>query len=512
MVAKVEASVARRYHEQTKHSPESVRRDQHFLDWDNQPRPSKLYRGLDEVALPPVEARKGPAALEVLEGTERAVESLTLESLSRVLFYTAGVTKRLRHARGEMAFRAAACTGALYHVELYVATGELSGLDAGLYHYGPTQQVLSLLRLGDWRAHLAEAAGDEPHVAGAEAVLVLTTTFWRNAWKYQGRAYRHAFWDSGTMLANLFAEAGSLELAHHLVVGFADPPVNTLLDVDPTKEATVALIAIGEGRTEAPPVPSAPEPLVYATEPLSPSEVDYPLIREMHEASSLANGVEARLWRERAATSSSGTRESGASLVPLESDARDSDSIEQVIRRRGSSRRFERTPIEREALATMLHAGMRRVPADALPPETTFCDAYVIVNAVKGLSSGAYVYHPESKSLELLREGDLRSHARFLDLEQDLAGDAAVNVYLLVDLESVLERWGNRGYRVAQIEGGILGGRMYLAAYALGLGASGLTFYDDAVTSFFSPHADGKAVMFLTAIGVPMKRRVLFQS
>ena len=50
---------------------------------------------------------------------------------------------------------------------------------------------------------------------------------------------------------------------------------------------------------------------------------------------------------------------------------------------------------------------------------------YVIVNAVKDLSSGAYVYHPESKSLELLREGDLRSHARFLDLEQNLAGDAA---------------------------------------------------------------------------------------
>lgn len=510
-MANDEAEVARRYHEQTKHSPESVRRDQHFLDWDNQPRPSKLYRGLDEVALPSVEARRGPAALDVLEGTEGAVESLTLESLSCVLFYTAGVTKRLRHARGEMAFRAAACTGALYHVELYVATGELSGLDAGLYHYGPTRQVLSLLRLGDWRAHLAEAAGGEPHVAGAEAVLVLTTTFWRNAWKYQARAYRHAFWDSGTMLANLFAEAGSLELAHHLVVGFADPSVNALLDLDPTKEATVALVAIGENRTAALPVPSAPEPLGYATEPLSPSEVDYPLIREMHEASSLAKGVEARLWRERGTSSSRDITESGVPLVSLELDARASDSLEQVIRRRGSSRRFERAPIAKEALAAILHATFQRVPADELALETTLCDAYVIVNAVKDLSSGAYVYHPESKSLELLREGDLRSHARFLDLEQDLAGDAAVNVYLLVDLEAVLLRWGNRGYRVAQIEGGILGGRTYLAAYALGLGASGLTFYDDAVTSFFSPHADGKAVMFLTAIGVPMKRKVLFQ-
>jgi hypothetical protein len=48
---------------------------------------------------------------------------------------------------------------------------------------------------------------------------------------------------------------------------------------------------------------------------------------------------------------------------------------------------------------------------------------------------------------------------------------------------------------------GLLGGRMYLAAYALGLGASGLTFYDDDVVRFFSPDADGKDAIFATALG-----------
>ena len=52
----------------------------------------------------------------------------------------------------------------------------------------------------------------------------------------------------------------------------------------------------------------------------------------------------------------------------------------------------------------------------------------------------------------------------------------------------------------------VIDGRIYLASYALGLGASGLTFFDDAVTEFFSPHAAGKAVMFLAAVGVPGKR------
>jgi nitroreductase len=65
---------------------------------------------------------------------------------------------------------------------------------------------------------------------------------------------------------------------------------------------------------------------------------------------------------------------------------------------------------------------------------------------------------------------------------------------------------GNRGYRAAQLEGGIIGGRVYLGAYALGLGATGLTFFDDDVTRFFSPHATGKSVMFLNAVGRPSRR------
>ena len=54
---------------------------------------------------------------------------------------------------------------------------------------------------------------------------------------------------------------------------------------------------------------------------------------------------------------------------------------------------------------------------------------------------------------------------------------------------------------MAQLEAAIAGGRTYLAAYALGLGATGLTFFDDDVTAFFSPHAAGKSVMFHMAVG-----------
>ena len=66
---------------------------------------------------------------------------------------------------------------------------------------------------------------------------------------------------------------------------------------------------------------------------------------------------------------------------------------------------------------------------------------------------------------------------------------------------------GNRGYRAVQLEAGAIGGKMYLAAYAQRLGATGLTFFDDDVINFFSPHAKGKSAIFLLAIGKPLKRK-----
>jgi hypothetical protein len=81
------------------------------------------------------------------------------------------------------------------------------------------------------------------------------------------------------------------------------------------------------------------------------------------------------------------------------------------------------------------------------------------------------------------------------------------------DLESVLEAYGNRGYRAAQLEGGIILGKMNLVAFALEIGATGITFYDDAVTEFFSPHASGKSNILSVVLGVPgYGRRPRFQT
>ena len=59
---------------------------------------------------------------------------------------------------------------------------------------------------------------------------------------------------------------------------------------------------------------------------------------------------------------------------------------------------------------------------------------------------------------------------------------------------------------IAQLEAGIVAGKIYLGAYGYGYGATGLTFYDDEVTSFFSPHAAGKSCMLVVAVGESTSR------
>ncbi|MEE9286280.1 MAG: SagB/ThcOx family dehydrogenase [Dehalococcoidia bacterium] len=456
---------------------------------------------------------EGVPAFEAIAGaggpiTDQRIPDL--KDLARLFFFSAGITKKRSHPGGEILFRAAACTGALYHIELYLVCGDLPGLEAGVYHVGMHDFALRRLRSGDHRGTMARAAAGEEATAASPAVLVLTTTFWRNAWKYQARAYRHAFWDSGTVLANLLAVAHSSLIPARLVLGFADEPVNRLLSLDTDREVAVAVVPCGRGPSPPDADPPAP-PLELATAPLSKTEVDYPAIREMHAASSLVTQEEVATWRGAAPTAESPP--ATGRLTPLEPNglAAGGGSVEQVILRRGSSRRFARDSITLVQLANALDASTRGIDADFLDPSGhPLNDLYLIVNAVEGLSPGAYLYHPAwpaAGALELLMEGDFRDVSGHLGLEQELPADAAVNVFFLADLRRVLDRYGNRGYRAAEIEAGIVGGKLYLAAYAQGFGATGLTFFDDEVTDFFSPHAEGKSVMFLMALGRSFQRR-----
>jgi SagB-type dehydrogenase family enzyme len=487
----------REYHERTKHSPASVRTSAYALDWDNQPIPFKVYPDLDPIALPMDLPGSQHLALEAIAGiTVRPPCTLDVGRLAHVLYFSAGVLRRRPYPGGEVFYRAAACTGALYHVDAYVVCGDIDGLAAGVHHFGPHDFALRTLRTGDHRTSLVAATGDEPHAADAPVLLVLTSTFWRNAWKYRTRTYRHCFWDAGTLLANLLAVTAALGVPAHVVTGFVDDEVVRLLDIDQTREAPLAVLALGTGGPPAPPA-SALHPLGLAILPLSREEIDYPLIREAHAVSSLATATAVRAWRTAGAEPArTSDVEADVALEPLPATAVP-EPIEAVIARRGSTRRFPREAIPLDRLATILHLSTRPARLDVAAP----VELHVIVNAVDGIAPGAYRCGPDGRTLECLRAGNFRDTAGHLDLGQELAADAAANLYWLADLDSVLARLGDRGYRAVQLAAAISGGRAYLAAYALGLGATGLTFFDDDVTRFLAPSAPGMGVMFLVAIG-----------
>ena len=502
------------YHNATRHSYASIRNHQHFLDFANQPIPFKIYPTLEPSRLPSEVRQTGVAALSAISTIipEQTNATPDLAAIAHLLYLSAGITRHRSYPGGEIYFRAAACTGALYEVELYLVCGDLAGLPSGVYHFAPAEFGLRTLRAGDYRKVLIEATADEPAIAHAPLTMVCTATYWRNAWKYQERTYRHFGWDNGTLLANLLAVATALGLPAKVVCGFVDARVNGLLDVDTQREIAFSLVALGHSAElawqTAPPVATEVSPLGLETVPLSRHEIDYPLMREMHAASSLHSPEEVAAWRARAPLLSPAARylppPTGpvVQLAPLSEAEAPRDPIEQVILRRGSSRKFAQTPISLAQLSTLLDRATRGVPADFLDPMGSQLNhLYVIAHAVEDLEAGAYVFQRDRGLLECLKKGDFRASAGYLGLEQQLPADAAVDIFFLADLRLLFEHFGNRGYRAVQLEAGIIGGKLYLAAYAQRLGATGLTFYDDDVIQFFSPHAEGKSAIFLVAVG-----------
>jgi len=395
--------------------------------------------------------------------------------------------------------RAASATGGLYPIEFYVITRDIPGLSSGVYHFNPLDFALVKLREGDYTPELANAT------AGATTSfplnIALTSLAWRNAWKYEARSYRHWFWDGGVIAANLLAICSAENIDSKLLMGFLDSEVDQILGLDKEQEATVAIAAIGQGAKNPAGSPPAKTRADIATEPRSSSQVDYPIIWETNKASEFHDRAEVDTWRHSIA---SGTARAGSGpKFRLPTPIENSPSLTEVILRRGSTRRFAQGPISLEALSTIIDASTTSIPVDFLSSNNSLIEFYFIANDVQGLPQGAYYFDRGTSTLEQLKAARLRYVSGYLCLEQLLFSDASVVFFFMTNLREDLGKLGDRGYRAAQFEAGIRAGKIYLSAYAQGIGASGSTFFDDAVTEFFSPHAEGLSTMIAVGVGVP---------
>lgn len=457
--------VAREYHRATMHDPSGLRpedprlvRGYRPLQWDRKPPQFKTYPGLEGLPL--------PDDVSHTSGSE-----LGMGLLSRLLFLSAGVVRTADLGGEALFFRAAGSAGNLSPIEVYLVTGDLPELEAGVYHYEPVEHALVRLR---------------PAPSNTPPALVLTGVPWRTAWKYRERGFRHLYWDAGTMLAHTLALAEEAELAVSVELGFVDDHVTALVGADGVHEFALAVVALSGSV-------ALPEPEEVPAGHLADDPLEFPLVTLAQRAGDLAADEDVEGWR-RAVRSLPGERASfddGPSL---------NRPLDEVIRRRGSCRQFDPGRIApAEVLGDAMAWATRAVPGDFVADGATLLEHYLTVHAVEGVDPGAYRWR--GGELELLRAGEVRDAAGHLCLDQALGASGAYTAFHSARLEDVLGALGSRGYRAAQLEAGIVEGRLHLFAYDRGFGATGLTFYDREVARFFACEA---VPMLVTAVGAPL--------
>jgi SagB-type dehydrogenase family enzyme len=219
-----EIQIAWDYHNGTRHPNGIFLMRPHSFDSSQRPCPYKVYKDVKSIPLP-ADKHATLSALrsisEFVEKDESGNDAIPdLQNLGRILYFSGGITKTVNFAGlGEFDFRAASCTGALYHIEMYLVCRDIVGLEAGVYHFDPKGMKLNQLRKGDYRDVLVNATANNSSVKHAPLILAYTDIITKNSVKYRTREYRHAFWDCGTIISNTLAMCNSHKLKTNVILG-----------------------------------------------------------------------------------------------------------------------------------------------------------------------------------------------------------------------------------------------------------------------------------------------------
>ncbi len=169
-------------------------------------------------------------------------EALNLNEVSQLLFSAQGITATYYGHR----LRTAPSAGALYPFEIYLIANRVEKLKSGIYHYLVDEHGLEMVKEGDIREKIRNAAlGQEP-VAEAGAVFILTAVFERTTRKYGERGYRYIHIEAGHIGQNILLQATSLGLSAVPIGAFSDEQIDRLLGIETKKQSTIYLIPVGK--------------------------------------------------------------------------------------------------------------------------------------------------------------------------------------------------------------------------------------------------------------------------
>jgi SagB-type dehydrogenase family enzyme len=416
------------------------------------PPDTKAYpSSLPTIALPRDWTVPPLVATEVLGGMSTAATRVALEGLGRLLHLSAGVV-RFRHRKppftGVWRFRPAASAGGRFPLEIYVAAHGVHGLEDGVYWYDPM-------------AHALVRIAPPPLGDDLATTVIVTGVAWRTTWRYAERGFRHVYWDAGSMLGQLLALADSAGWEARLYTRFPDARLAALVGADGVQEFPIALVTLGDGN---PALHPGGEP---AQGSIGDHPTEFPLVTLVQQA---GNGnVLNDPWPPAPAAA--------RSLPP-------SDDLDTVALRRGSTRHLDpEATTPRPTFETIVGLGVRgtRIPH------------FIAVHNVEGLERGLYRWPDLDRPI---RAGDLRQELLLVCWDQNLGRDATFVSIAGIDLAGI----DDRGYREAQLAAGIASGRLHLTAYALGHGASGMTFLDDECEALLGSELSG---LLITCVGIP---------
>jgi SagB-type dehydrogenase family enzyme len=504
-------SIAQYYHERTKYDPETIAAKNQGLDWNRQPVPFKEYKFGTTFDLKPY-------LKEELEAFADEPALLWWRRLSRLLFCSYGLTARVPTMMGNPIYlRAAPSAGGLYPAEVYVVSRGTPLLGAGLYNYQPQSHSLIQFWESEVWQDLQAACFWHPVLESTQLAVVTTAVFYRSAWRYQDRAYRRIFLDTGHLLGNIELACALNDYRPHLIGGFVDEAVNQLLYLDPEQEGTIAVIPLADLLDVKQNLPLGRTALPSATQTDYPSIPDGELLRYCHQATQIESGTTSEgnlseVTQEKSLEDKYNfpfCLKVSTAMTPVDWGA-NLEGLEATILKRRSTRAYNGANLTLYELKALLDftyqpRHYRDQGLDGTPDyfDLNLIETFIAVSGVTGLEDGCYYYAPKAQELRQIRFKNFRRELHYLCLGQELGRDAAAVLFHTADLKTSVAKYGDRVYRYLHMDAGHLGQRLNLVAIYLNLGVSGIAgFFDDQVNEVLGIPTD-EAVLYITTLGRP---------
>ncbi len=503
-------SIAQHYHERTKYDPETIASKGKALDWSKQPVPFKEYKIGSSVDLKPFIQQAPETFADDAEGQ-------WWRRLSRLLFCSYGLTAKMPSMGSAVYLRAAPSAGGLYPAEVYLVSRGTPLLPPGLYNYqSRTHSLLHFWESDVW-TNLQDACLWHSSLENTQIALVITAVFYRSSWRYEDRAYRRIFLDTGHLLGNIELACAINDYRPHLIGGYVDQAIDDLLYIDAEKESAIAVLALADLLDIKQNLPIGRTALPSATETEYPYIPDGQLLYYFHRVTQILPGTTGNLNLPEIKQQKSledkynfpFCQKIPTTTTPIDWGT-NLEKLEVTILKRRSTRAYSGENLTFDELKYLLDFTYQ--PQNYLDQnldihpdyfDLNLIQTFVAVSGVDGLESGCYYYAPQAQELRQIRFKNFRRELHYLCLGQELGRDASMVIFHTADLKAAISQYGDRVYRYLHMDAGHLGQRLNLAAIRLHLGVSGIAgFFDDQVNEVLGIPTD-EAVLYITTVGKP---------